>query len=703
MIFNLSSARALLNALDRSQAVIEFKPDGTIIRANNNFLALMGYELSEIKGKHHSIFAEPGFAQTGEYKKFWHDLAEGKHQVAQYKRIGKGGKEVWIEASYNPLIGIFGKPYKIVKYATDVTERTLKNAQYEGQIKAIGKSQAVIHFDMNGNILMANQNFLDAMGYTLAEIQGRHHSIFVEKGHEESPEYRAFWDKLKRGEFDAGQYKRIGKNGKEVWIEATYNPIFDDSGKPFMIVKYATDITNRKLKDAERDGQIEAISKSQAVIHFDMDGKILTANRNFLDVMGYELAEIEGQHHRIFVKPGDANAPDYKAFWQNLRNGKFQTGEFERLSKTGDSVWIQASYNPILDPDGKPYKVVKYASDITKEVRQRQKFNILSLVADGTDNSVIITDADGHIEYTNPGFTKLSGYTADEVVGRKPGHFLQGPETSQETVSRIRDYLRREEPFYEEILNYAKNGTPYWISLSINPIRNRSGEVERYVSVQANVTNTKQKSLAFDMKLNAIGQANAIAEWDLNGRFLDANTLLKDLSKGAFDQGLTVVLGKEDRQGLKSGQPLRREIEWKTDTGSLWFDAVFSVLNDYEGHPERIMMCGVNVSDRRTAVEESSSALTEVVETGNQITAIGETIDQIANQTNLLALNATIEAARAGAAGAGFSVVANEVKSLASQTSEAAGDIGGLVAENNRKLDLLTSYLTKLNRKEEAA
>lgn len=703
MLFGFFSNKALLSALDKSQAVIEFKPDGTIIRANKNFLALMGYELSEIKGKHHSIFAEPGFAETKEYKDFWDALARGEYQVAQYKRIGKGGKEVWIEASYNPLIGITGKPYKIVKYATDVTAHTRMNAEYEGQIKAISKSQAVIHFDMNGNILMANQNFLDAMGYTLEEVQGRHHSIFAEKGYKESPEYQAFWKKLNRGEFDSGQYKRIGKGGKEVWIEATYNPIFDGSGRPFKIVKYATDITKRKLKDADRDGQIEAIGKSQAVIHFDMEGQILFANRNFLNAMGYELAEIEGKHHRVFLKPGEANAPEYKAFWEDLRSGRFRTGEFERLSKTGESVWIQASYNPILDPDGRPYKVVKYASDITEEVRQRQKFNILSLVADGTDNSVIITDANGHIEYTNPGFTKLSGYTAEEVAGRKPGQFLQGSETSQETVSRIRDYLRRGEPFYEEILNYAKDGIPYWISLSINPIRNRSGQIERYVSVQANVTNTKQKSLSFDMKLNAIGQANAISEWDLDGNFLEANALLKDLAGTACDQGLNHLLSKDDIQHLRTSHPIRREIEWKCEAGSLWFDAVFSVLNDFEGKPERIMMCGVNVSERRSAVEESSSALSEVVETGNQITTIGETIDQIANQTNLLALNATIEAARAGAAGAGFSVVANEVKSLASQTSEAAGDIGGLVADNNRKLDLLTSYLTKLNRKEDAA
>lgn len=700
---NLSENAARIQALEKSQAIIEFKMDGTIIRANKNFLDLVGYSQSEIKGKHHSLFAEPGFAESAEYKEFWKQLQDGKFQAAKYKRIGKGGKEIWIEASYNPLVGVSGKPHKVVKYATDITDQALKNAEYQGQIDAIGKSQAVIHFNMDGTIISANKNFLDTMGYTLEEVQGKHHRMFAEPHYAESSEYKEFWEKLGHGEFDVGQYKRLGKGGKEIWIEASYNPIFDSSGKPFKVVKYATDITREKLETADLTGQIDAIKKSQAVIHFDMEGHVLYANENFLAAMGYSFDEIKGQHHSIFVEPGFDKSREYLEFWKSLGRGEFQSAEFRRVSKDGRSVWIQASYNPILDMNGRPFKVVKYATDVTEQVEQRQKFNILSLVADGTDNSVIITDAQGNIEYTNPGFTNLSGYTAEEALGRKPGSFLQGPETSQTTINRIRDFLHRGVPFYEEILNYTKAGDPYWISLAINPICDPNGKVERFVSVQANVTATKQESLAFDMKLNAIGEANAIVEWDMDGQFINANKLLRDLSEDDFDKHLNELLSKQEVESLIGDESFRREIEWKTNSGSIWFDAVFSILCDYQRKPDKIMMCGVNVTNRRNTVEQTSTALNEVVETGNQITAIGEIINQIAGQTNLLALNATIEAARAGSAGAGFSIVAKEVKSLASQTSKAAGNIGDLVSENNRKLDRLTGFLAQLNQKKDAA
>src|SRR5689334_7323424 len=220
--------------------------DGTIITANANFLNAMGYSLDEIKGRHHSMFVEPGFKESAEYREFWAKLNRGEYQAAQYKRIGKGGKEVWIEASYNPILGSGGKPYKVVKYATDVSKQKTVYADLNGKVDAIGRSQAVIEFDLDGTVITANDNFLSLMGYRLEEIKGKHYSMFVEPGFKESAEYRQFWEKLRRGEFQAAQYKRIGKGGKEVWIEASYNPIMDLNGRPWKVVKFATDLTKRK-------------------------------------------------------------------------------------------------------------------------------------------------------------------------------------------------------------------------------------------------------------------------------------------------------------------------------------------------------------------------------------------------------------------------------------------------------------------------
>ncbi|MFD2205565.1 methyl-accepting chemotaxis protein [Kiloniella antarctica] len=248
----------MLFALDKSQAVIQFKPDGTIINANENFLSALGYRLDEIKGKHHSLFVGPEYAKTPEYQRFWKSLGQGKYQAAEYKRIGKEGNEVWIQASYNPIVNKAGKVTMVVKYATDITAETLQNADYRGQIDAVNKSQAVISFKLDGTIIEANENFLGAVGYELAEVQGKHHRIFVEPDYAKTSEYQLFWDNLRQGKYQAAEYKRIGKGGKEVWIQASYNPIFDPSGKPFKIVKYATDITGQVLarQEAERVGKL---------------------------------------------------------------------------------------------------------------------------------------------------------------------------------------------------------------------------------------------------------------------------------------------------------------------------------------------------------------------------------------------------------------------------------------------------------------
>jgi methyl-accepting chemotaxis protein len=237
---------ATIAAIGKSQAVIEFQMDGTVITANDNFLRALGYTLDEVKGRHHSMFVDEAYRQSGEYREFWAKLNRGDYQAAEYKRIGKGGKEVWIQASYNPIFDLNGKPFKVVKYATDVTQQKMVSADYAGQIAAVDKSQAVIQFNMDGTVITANDNFLRALGYTLDEIKGRHHSMFVDEAFRVSGEYREFWAKLNRGEYQAAEYKRIGKGGKEVWIQASYNPIFDLNGKPFKVVKYATDVTPQK-------------------------------------------------------------------------------------------------------------------------------------------------------------------------------------------------------------------------------------------------------------------------------------------------------------------------------------------------------------------------------------------------------------------------------------------------------------------------
>ena len=257
-----SQRDAILTAIERSQAVIEFELDGTIITANDNFLNTVGYSLQEIAGKHHSMFVDDVTRLSSEYREFWAKLNRGEYQVAEYKRVGKGSKEIWIQASYNPILNANGRPIKVIKFATDVTNQKMINADFSGQIAAIGKSQAVIEFKMNGTIVTANENFLRTMGYSLYEIAGKHHSMFVDEDTRQSRDYREFWARLGRGEYQAAEYKRIGNGGKEVWIQASYNPILDLNQKPFKVVKYATDITPQVKVRAEVAHMAESVGAS---------------------------------------------------------------------------------------------------------------------------------------------------------------------------------------------------------------------------------------------------------------------------------------------------------------------------------------------------------------------------------------------------------------------------------------------------------
>ncbi len=255
----------------RSQAVIEFDLDGTIITANENFLSAMEYRLEEIVGQHHSMFCDPDFARSADYKAFWASLGRGEFQSAAYRRLAKGGKEVWIQASYNPVLDRSGKPIRVIKFATDITAQTQQAADHQAQIEAISRVQAVIAFNLDGTIIDANANFLSTLGYGLEEIAGKHHSMFCDPDYVRSAEYQQFWETLRKGQYVAAEFQRFGKGGRDVWIQASYNPIFNASGKVVKVIKFATDITERK----RAEGIIAELTNSLArMAQGDLSGRV---------------------------------------------------------------------------------------------------------------------------------------------------------------------------------------------------------------------------------------------------------------------------------------------------------------------------------------------------------------------------------------------------------------------------------------------
>jgi methyl-accepting chemotaxis protein len=568
-------------------------------------------------------------------------------------------------------------------------------------IAALNKSQAVIEFTVDGIIKSANDNFLNLMEYSNNEIVGKHHKIFLMPDDAKSSKYQEFWQSLGKGYAQTAEFKRLSKTGKEIWIQASYTPILKN-GKVDRVIKFASDITEQVLVKADYTSKVEEISRSQAIVEFDLSGQILAANENFLAIFGYTAQEIAGKHHRIFVSSEYASTPAYQSFWRELGSGQFQTNEYQRFTKDGSSVWIHATYNPIRDPSGKVIKIVKFASDITIEVNKRKKFEMLSMVANGTDNSVIITDANGLIEYVNPGFERLTGYREAEVIGKKPGHILQGKETDQRTVQRIREYISKQQPFYDEILNYSNSGEFYWISLSINPIFNEDGKLEKFISVQANITEVKQMALDFTRKMDALSDAMLFMDISKDGQYINANSKMlqrlanfispEEFCKYAI-KGLTVA----EQSQLESQGMLSKVVAYEYAGKTFTIDARFCNLLDFKQEVSQIMFAGIDITDRKSAVLQTQDAMKSVLEASKTISEIVSTINGISEQTNLLALNAAIEAARAGDVGRGFAVVADEVRNLAANSHKFSSKIDNLVKVTVTEIDELANLLKKID------
>jgi|CXWL01.1.fsa_nt_gi methyl-accepting chemotaxis protein len=354
-----------IKAISRAQAMIEFKPDGTILTANENFLNTLGYRLEEIVGQHHSMFAPQDYARSPEYRGFWDKLNRGEFVADKFLRLGKGGREVWIQASYNPIIDKMGKTAKVVEFATEITEQ--ENAAREATFKSAafaGSSSAMMMVDRDFKVTYVNESTLKLLRDNVAAFRKAWPNFnpetiigtCIDTFHKSPAHQRQLLSDPSRLPY------RTDISVGDLKIELNVSAVFDAKRNYVGNVLQWEDVTGAR----SNAGVLSALDRAKALIEFDLDGKVLTANQNFCRTMGYSLDEIQGQHHSVFVDAAYRQSAEYRAFWEKLGRGEYEAGKYKRVGKGAREVWIDASYNPILDGNGKVFKVVKLADDITQ-------------------------------------------------------------------------------------------------------------------------------------------------------------------------------------------------------------------------------------------------------------------------------------------------------------------------------------------------
>ena len=368
-----SGANHCAKNLDSAFGTCIADKNGTILDFNDAFLTVLELPADDLRGSEIAAVLTSRYCFNQQKGEVLERLLSGRHWAGRCSITGSQGDRFSVHVTVNATLGADGSIDKFFLVVSRDAGLLPNEPDLDGELDAARRTLAIAEFDLDGCLVDANANYLGIYGFELSEVKGKHHSIFMFPEEANAERYDHLWNNLTDGQEYSSQMRRRRKDGQEIWLQASYCPVVDLSGRPSRIIKFATDITPQKLLDADREGQIEAIRKSLAVAEFSVDGILLDANDKFLNALGYRLSEVKGAHHSLFMPPTMRNTAEYRYFWKRLRRGYFQSSQFERRAKNGSDVWFEATYNPVLTPSGKPYKIVKLARDITLEHRESMR------------------------------------------------------------------------------------------------------------------------------------------------------------------------------------------------------------------------------------------------------------------------------------------------------------------------------------------